>query len=402
VPPVRLLTLTSLFPNARQPRHGIFIANRLRRLCDTGRVTATVVAAIPRFPGAYRDSARVPEAESIEGIEVAHPRYFHVPGIGMHVQADFLASALIKHLKSADSARGYDVVDAHYFYPDGVAAAQVADAFGLPLVVSARGSDINLLADDALVRARMLRAARRAQALIAVSGALKASMERMGMPPGRISVLRNGVDPAMFAPLPRSEARARIGVDPRDPLVIAVGNIVPEKGFDLLVRTLGLLPDVRALIIGEGRSERQVRALAEDVAPGRIAFRPSMPQAELRFAYAAANVLALPSLREGWPNVVLESLACGTPVIAARVGGVPEIIDDASAGVIVDDRAPNAWAEAIRRLLQSPPAPGEVRAHASKFGWDEVVRRQCGLYEDVAARWRSAVGPADSPRERAA
>lgn len=389
--PIRLLTLTSLFPNARQPRHGIFIATRLRRLCETGRVAATVVAPIPWFPGAYRESLRVPTSESVHGFDVAHPRYLNVPGIGMRMQPDSLARALLGHLRRAPAGHRYDVVDAHYFYPDGVAAAQVADALDLPLVISARGSDINLIAEDPTARARMLRAAERAQALIAVSGALKASMARLGMPTERISVLRNGVDAALFAPVPRADARRRLGPASDGALVLGVGNLVPEKGFDLLIRAVARLPDAHALIIGEGRAERALRELADAIAPGRVQFRGSIPQAELRFAYAAADVLALPSLREGWPNVVLEALACGTPVVAAAIGGVPEMMQSRGVGVILADRSPQAWAEALQRWLQAGPDREAVRAHALTFGWDEIVARQCALYEEVALRWQSAI-----------
>lgn len=389
---LRLLTLTSLFPNSLKPRHGIFVANRLRRLCDTGRVEATVVAAVPWFPGAYRDTARVPATEHVHGFDVAHPRYLNVPGFGMRLQPDQLARSLLRHLRQA-AGRRYDVVDAHYFYPDGVAAVQVADALDLPLVISARGSDINLIAEDPSARARMLHAAQRAQALIAVSGALKARMEEIGMPAGRISVLRNGVDASMFAPSSRAEARQRLHIDARAALVLGVGNLVPEKGFDLLVRAVALVPGARALIIGEGRAEREIRELADALAPGRVEVRGSVPQAELRYAYAAADVLALPSVREGWPNVVLEALACGTPVVAAAVGGVPEMMQSASAGAIVSSRTPETWAAALRRQLQEPPSPQAVRAHATAFGWDEIVMRQCDLYEDIASRWRATVRP---------
>ena len=179
-PPVRLLTLTTLFPNARQPRHGIFIANRLARLRDTGRIDATVVAAVPWFPGAYRDAAGVPRTETICGMPVRHPRYMQVPAVGMRIQPDSLSRALLEELRRTGlGVNRFDVIDAHYFYPDGVAAARVAQALGLPLVISARGSDINLIGDIGVrATAACLRAANAAQALIAVSAALADENDR--------------------------------------------------------------------------------------------------------------------------------------------------------------------------------------------------------------------------------
>jgi glycosyltransferase involved in cell wall biosynthesis len=390
--PVRLLTLSTLFPNAERPRHGIFIANRLRLMCDSGRVEAEVLAAVPWFPGYYCESARVAPRESIAGFDVRHPRYFHWPKIGMRRQSDSLARALLRELRSSELARQtFDVVDAHFLYPDGVAAALVAEELRLPLVVTARGSDVNVLGDIPAVRARMLRMAQQAAALIAVSGALKDRMVELGMETGRIRVLRNGVDPALFAPVDRASARRYMGFHLSCPLIAAVGNLVPEKGIDLLMHTVARNPTWRLLLVGDGPERESLRFLAQRIAPGRVEFRDNMPQANLRYAYSAADVLALPSLREGWPNVVLESMACGVPVACAAVGGVPEIIGDGAPGIVVRERTVEAWAGALAALMEARFAPKDVRQYAASFGWEGVVDRQCALYEAVARRQQPMV-----------
>ena len=397
--PVRLLTLTTLFPNACRPRHGIFIANRLRMLCATGRVESTVIAALPAFPGCYRENRRVALRETIEGFDVHHPRYLHWPKVGMRRQPDALARALLRTLhEPALAGRTFDLVDAHYFYPDGVAAAIVARALRLPLVISARGSDVNLIGDFAFARQRMRRAAARAQGVIAVSQALKARMAALGIADGGVMVLRNGVDTELFAPIDRLAARERLGLDASAPLVLAVGNLVSEKGFDLLLRTAACNPSWRLLIVGEGPEREPLRRLAQRVVPGRVELRASMPQADLRYAYSAADVLALPSLREGWPNVLLESMACGTPVAAASVGGVAEIVRAGAPGIVVRERTTEAWSEALGALLADAPPAQDVRAYAMRFGWSEVVDRQCALYEaivrqDQALHVRDEAGP---------
>jgi len=383
--PVRLLTLTTLFPNSVQGRHGIFIATRLRRLCDTGRVTSTVIAAIPRFPGAYRHWIGVPDFEEINGFSVFHPRYSNIPGIGMRMQPRALANSLLGELRRRSLDRdAFDVVDAHYCYPDGVAAARVASALKLPLIISARGSDINRIGEIGFARRSMISAAQSSNAMIAVSRALADRMGMLGMSPEKIRVLRNGVDTDFFSPIPRLEARRLLDLDESTPLVLAVGNLVPEKGLDLLIRAMASLPAARLLIVGEGPLLAQLRALADAVAPGRVHFRGSMLQSELRIAYAAADVLGLPSLREGWPNVVLEAMACGTPVAASRVGGVPEILQPGSPGIVLADRSVEVWSKGIGTLIGSGYAQDLVRRYATRFGWDEVITEQCALYESVA------------------
>ena len=387
---IRLLTLTTLFPNNRRPRQGIFVANRLRRLCDSRRIEATVVASLPWFPGAYREVAAVAEREELMGIDVFHPRYLNIPGIGMRVQPDSLARAILDALERHDlRSERFDVVDAHYFYPDGVAAARVADALGLPLTISARGTDINLIGDIPFARKRMLDAAQRAQALIAVSSALSLKMIALGMPADRIHVFRNGVDADLFAPVGRSEARRRIGLRDDGRWIVGVGNFVPEKGFDLLIRATAMLDDARLLLVGEGPERSALESLAQMVAPGRVEFRANVAQPELRYVYAASDALGLPSLREGWPNVLLEAIACGTPVAASPVGGIPEILRDGAPGRLVSERTPDAWRAALRGILDASMQPEAVRRHALAFGWDEVVTRQAALYERVVAAWRS-------------
>jgi len=390
--PVRLLALTTLFPNSRQPRRVIFIANRLARLRATGRVDCRVVAAIPSFPGAYRETAGVPASEQVHGLPVRHPRYLHVPGVGMRIQPDSLARALLEDLRQhGDDAHAFDVVDAHYFYPDGVAAARIASELGLPLVISARGSDINLIAETPFARRRMREAAMSAAALIAVSSALARKMASLGMPAERITVLRNGVDPDAFYTVPRAEARARLGLCEGARYVLGIGNFVVEKGFDVLVRAVAKLPDARLLLIGEGPLRATLETLAQDVAPGRVELRGNMPQAELPFAYSAVDVLGLPSLREGWPNVVLEAMACGVPVAAAPVGGVPEMLLPDAPGMLVESREPDTWSYALATLIDAAHPREAVRRYALRFGWDDVIAAQCALYERVAQ------ASADSP-----
>jgi glycosyltransferase involved in cell wall biosynthesis len=333
------------------------------------------------------------------GLEVHHPRYLNIPGIGMRIQPDSLARTLFDALDRGNlCSTRFDAIDAHYFYPDGVAAARVADRLRLPLTITARGSDINLISDIPFARQRMLDAADRAQALIAVSSALARKMKAIGMPGDRIHVMRNGVDSDLFAPFPQEDARRRIGLRGDCWWIAGVGNLVPEKGFDLLIRAIAMLDNARLLIVGEGPQRAALVSLGASIAPGRVEFRDNLPQAELRYVYASCNVLALPSLREGWPNVVLEAIACGTPVAASPVGGVPEILRDDAPARLVSKRIPEAWRDALRDLLDASMPAEQVRRYAFKFDWDEIVTRQIALYERIVSAGRpggaSPAGPA--------
>ena len=156
---MQILTFTTLYPSAARPQHGIFVETRLRKLVESGRITARVVAPCPWFPfvstrfGEYGAMARVPHREVRHGIEIEHPRYPLPPKIGMSMAPLALFAAALPALRrEITEGRDFELIDAHYFYPDGVAAVMLGRALDRPVVVTARGSDVNLIADYALPR----------------------------------------------------------------------------------------------------------------------------------------------------------------------------------------------------------------------------------------------------------
>ena len=393
-PPMRSLLFSTLYPSAARPGHGIFVETRLRELLKNGNVEARVVAPVPWFPsthprfGERAQIARTPAREQRNGIAVLHPRYALLPKLGMSLAPWTLAAAGLRAARRLQ-AEGFriDVVDAHYFYPDGVAAALLARALKKPLVITARGSDINLIAGHALPRRMMLWAARRAAACVGVSGALVDAMRALGMPKDRLHLFRNGVDLDRFQPLPQAAARARIGHSGA-PLLASVGNLVPLKGHDLCIDAVAALRatqvDARLLIIGSGpeRAALQRRIDHHGLADAVTLIGP-VPNTELATWYSAADALMLASSREGWPNVLLEAMACGTPVVATRVGGVPEIVSGDSVGRLVGDRSAAGLTQALQSLIRSPCDRNAVRRHAEAFGWLQTSQRQVELFRDV-------------------
>jgi len=388
--PLRLLTFTTLFPSAVRPRHGIFVETRLRQMLATNAVSATVVAPVPWFPssarvfGRYGLLARTPRAERRHGVEIRHPRYVMIPKLGAGIQPWTLAHAAEREIRGlARDGTEFDLIDAHYFYPDGVAAALLARRLGKPFVVTARGSDINLIAERAAPRRLILDAARSANRIVAVSDALKRAIVKLGVEPNRIVVLRNGVDLELFQPVDRDEARRALGLAGAK-VIVCVGNLVPEKDHAVFVDAVAALPGVEALIVGAGpERKRLLERIAQSNAAGRLRILDEMPQDRLRLVYSAADALMLPSMREGWPNVLLEALACGTPVVAADVGGVGEIVAGPIVGRVVGTRDASAFAAALSDLLASPPERAAVRRYAESFGWDEVARAQLALFRTV-------------------
>jgi glycosyltransferase involved in cell wall biosynthesis len=276
----------------------------------------------------------------------------------------------------------FDLIDAHYFYPDGVAAAMLGRHLGKPVVITARGTDVNLIPRYRLPRAMIRWAARRAAGIITVARALKDDLIRVGVPGEGIEVLRNGVDLQLFRPIEREATRRKLGFSRAT--LVSVGHLIPRKAHDLVIQALPRLPETDLVVIGDGPERAALDALARQSGVGdRVRFVGAVAQDELRDYYGAADVLVLASSREGWANVLLESMACGTPVVASRAGGSPEVVSAAEAGVLMEERTPQAVAEGVQRLLARYPDRTETRRYAEKFSWEETTRGQLRLFERV-------------------
>jgi teichuronic acid biosynthesis glycosyltransferase TuaC len=389
--PLRVLVFSSLFPSEVRPRHGIFVETRLAQLTKDYPIDARVIAPVPWFPsssrrfGVYAAFAATPRrATRPNGVPVTYPRYAMLPKVGTALQPGSMARAALADVLALQCAGWQpDLIDAHYLYPDSVAAAIIAERLNLPLVITARGTDVNLLARLPGPGRRILRAAQRASAVIAVSSRLKQALLDLGMAASKLVVLRNGVDTEMFRPTDRHAARVRFGFDSQ-PIALCVGNLVQEKGFELAIDALVQMHDWQLLIVGDGPARAQLaeHALRAGVAR-RVRFHPNMPQHELADAYSAADVLLLTSTREGWPNVVLESLACGTPVVAVDVGAVDEMITDPAIGRVIADRDAVRLAGAVNDLMRSRPDRDRTREHACQFDWPTISRGQWDIFTRV-------------------
>jgi len=389
--PIHLLVFSTLFPNAAQPHHGIFVENRLTHLLRESGYTADVVAPVPWFPtshprfGRYATFARIPRIEHRHGLDVRHPRFPVIPKLGMAAAPWLLyraARPVVARLIA--SGRRFDVIDAHYAYPDGVAAALLARDFDLPFVVTGRGTDLNLIPKYPLAR-RMLRwMAHRAAGLVTVCDALREDFTAIGVPRERVTVLRNGVDLDIFQRDADGAARLRAAHGLDGPVIASVGHLIARKAHHLVIRALTELPGWRIVIAGTGPEDGALRRLARECGVHeRVHFLGPIPHARLKDVYSAADVLVLASSREGWPNVLLESLACGTPVVATAVNGSPEVVRDLVAGRIVTTRTPAAIAGAVADIADRPPDPMAVRRYAEQFSWRATSEGQMRLFDAI-------------------
>jgi glycosyltransferase involved in cell wall biosynthesis len=381
---MRVLVLSSTFPSAQQPNRGVFVRHRVRGLSK--RCDVVVVAPVPWFPlnrwlRAERDAVSLLEDQ--EGLRVYHPRFFSLPRYGKFLDGALYFLSLIPFVTRLRKSFPFEVIDAHFAFPDGLAATLLARVFNVPVVVTLRGSIVRL-SGYRLHRPQLRWALRRADRVTAVSESLKAVAIGLGVPADHIRVIPNGVDSTAFRPMPQQEARRLCGLPVDAKVLLTVAGVYEGKGQHTVVE---LLPELRSrypetvyVIVGGPRPgeiyQRRLQAAAERLGiAGHVVFAGPRPQGELRQWFAAADVSVLATQTEGWPNVLLESLACGTPVVSTRVGGVPEIVRHGEDGLLVPYGDPAALRDALVSALSRDWDRAALVHHAQRFDWNESVEQ---------------------------
>lgn len=383
---MRILFLSGTFPNALEPTRGTFNGQTVRALARSHDV---VVVA----PVSWRDAWRLrsagramPRLEMRDGVPVHHPLHVYPPGLLRSAYEWFLWQSVRPTVREVLSRFRPDVVFGFWVHPDGGTALRIARLCGVPGVVMAGGSDVLLLRRSPLRRRCLARVVRRADSVVCVSHHLKSAVEELGAPGERVHVVDNGVDPALFSPGSRTGARRRLGLNPHAPMLLWVGRMVPVKGLDVLLDAFAASrPQVTSATLclaGDGPLRNDLAAKAEALGIGaRVRFVGSVPHRELADWFRAATATVLPSWSEGSPNVLLESMACGTPFIASAVGGVPEIADPALDRLVPPGDIA-ALASAIQDLAsaQAWPAHGRLRST-----WDQHAEQLTGVFRAAIA-----------------
>lgn len=392
----RLLSISTLYPATGRPGFGRFVSRQMQALAERGDWEVTVVNPIgmPPVPmKRYATLKGVPEVQEQGAVTIHHPRFLLIPGLSGPINPALIAHAVLPLAKRLHAEQPFDMIDAQFFYPDGPAAAKVARALEVPLAIKARGSDIHLWGQRSWPRRQMIEAARQSSVLLSVSQALANDMIALGMPADRIKVHYTGLDRSRFRPLERQAARQLVSALPslqiwsEGRLLLCVGALIAIKGQALAIRAMTLLPDdVRLAIAGTGADETVLKRLVQQLGlESRVHFLGSVEHDILPHLLCAADAMVLPSEREGLANAWIESLACGTPVVIPDIGGAREVVADSSAGRIAD-RTPEAIAEAVSELLQSPPTQDAVAANAARFSWEANASALAAMYAEAAAK----------------
>lgn len=389
---MQIALVTNLFPTPTDPNRGIYTLRLARAL--RGKVELRVICPLPWFPSLrwpgiperWRRLGGVPYRYRIDGIEVISPKYPFVPRAAERVHHRLMAPAIGRALRDLnDSGQRVDLVNTHWLYPDAVAAQVALERDRTPHVATALGSDVNKFLDEVRLKRIICVGLRRCAAVTVVAASMQDRLQRE-CPGLEVEVVLNGVDRQRFYPVSQNEARAELSFtfDER-PLVLWLGRLSAEKNPLLLLRAarrlLGQGRSMRFVVVGAGRLAADLLDyVGEHDLSGSVDFLGERPSGEIRSWLNAADLLALTSDCEGCPNVVLEALACGTPVVATDVGSMPDVINDANGRrVAIGD--PDALARAIEEILDAGPHdPAAVALTAAHLSWHSAAERYYRLY----------------------
>jgi teichuronic acid biosynthesis glycosyltransferase TuaC len=384
---LRVLVFTLVFPNPARPLHGIFVLERIRHLAALADIH--VVAPLPWHLAARRQTG-LPEVTPI--LSVRYPRFWYVPKVLMVLRGFFLFLATVREVGRLRATFDFDLIDAHFAYPDGFAAVLLGRWFRRPVCITLRGT-IMQWSRYPLLRRLCDWAICHAQRVIAVAENLADRARQGGVPANRIETIANGVDSRRFRSIDHAAARAGLGLPEAGRLFVSVGHLSPRKGFHRVIRSLSRVvetcPDARLAIVGGKGAEQdnsaELHALVQDLnLTDRVLFVGAQVPDAVALWLGAADAFVLASDFEGCPNVILEAMACGRPVVATKVGDVERMVP-AFAGILVDDPEDGvALADSMAAALTRDWDARRIRDHVATQSWDVVAER-------VAAQWLLAV-----------
>lgn len=398
---IRVLILSHLYPRKTDPILGNFVHLQVKHLLKEG-CQVRVISPVPYAPRILwtnprrRAYGQTPVFDSIEGVSVHYPRFIRAPGSWFHGISCYTSSLSIrKRAEAIVKEFQPHILHAYDATPDGYVGLLLRRRYNLPLACSLLGADVNVYPSyKPLTRKLTQKVISEADQLIAVSQALKKSAEVLAQPKREIRVIYMGCDTEAFRPdaAARERTRELLGIPPQERIILFVGRLVEAKGIFELIEAFSQLqsryPKVHLVLVGDGQDRQRLEDQArqkklDDV----IHFVGARPHSEMPSWLNAADLLVLPSHNEGLPNAIVEAMACGIPVVATKVGGIPEVVEDKKSGLLIEKKI-DSLITAIDSLLKDPEKRKQMGAYGrsiieQNFSWQQSARALRELYDEI-------------------
>jgi teichuronic acid biosynthesis glycosyltransferase TuaC len=377
---MRIAVLTHYFPTSVEPWAGNSALQTLRVLA--ARHPVRVFYPVLRYPKwltpkspIISNHAALDPAWQADGIETRYIPYPTLPLVSRPFNGWVMSQSLLAEVQAYQP----DVIFSYVIYPDGYAAVRLGRKLGIPAVLTAIGSDLNRISDRLSAR-HTRHALREAAWTTTVSGDLLKTARRMGAPASRSTAIVNGCDTAIFHPRDRQQARQQLQLEPDARIVVYVGRLDLRKGLAELVTAIASLrqrrPDLRqklrCYLIGDGPDKPQIVDRIDNLAVrDTVLWVPACPAERVALWMAAADLVTLPSYNEGCPNVVIEGLASGRPIVATNVGGIPELVDDGGGRLVAAHDAPGL-SVALEEVFAATWNPAQLAQRHAR-SWSNVA-----------------------------
>jgi len=384
---MKVLVLTDLFPTPQNPNHGIFIyqwAFHLSKICDM-TVYQVIFQEIEK-PADRNETAHFGE------IYPQNQPFVWIQRIKTISRFDRIwrrSRQFYRQVESdlAQSIGEFNIIIGQMGCPGGYTAVRLARKFEKKSIVGLRGSDVNAYLTRPVLKRFMRRTLNQADQLVTVSAAMKAELIRRGYPESKISVVYNGVDEALFHPLDLAESRKQLNLPQEKKILLFVGSLtITSKGIDLLLDAVQEITESNLMVylIGTGEEKPQIEALIhQKQLSDKIILHEPVPHAKLNDWFNAADLLVLPSRREGVPNVILEAMATGTPVVASNVGGIPEIIIPEITGLLHRSGSVNDLKDKITDALNHSWDDQAISQSSQRFSWESNSQQYLQIVEKL-------------------
>ena len=386
---MKILVLTDVFPSKEVPASGVFV----RELSKAVSYKNQVVIIHPRLWNPFsvkscKEKQNYPL--HMNGMEIYRPKLFILPkGDRLFFRAFAFLFAALPLLRKLRKTFHFDLIHAHMAGPAGFAAVFLGMLFGKPVIVTAHGSDIHTFPKHFFLKRLVVFTLKRATMVVAVSHSLKDLILKMVNIQKKLFIIRNGSRPEVFFPVDKIKTRKKLHLPIDRKIILFIGSLIPRKGVDVLLRAFAYMnkKNINLLLIGKGDSELELKALAKELhIETQVDFVGTKNHDEISLWLNACDIFCLPSRHEGFPTVIVEAFACGRPVVATKVDGVPEAIVDDTLGIMVEPDNEKALASALNKALEKEWDYQAIAEYGKRFSWNTIAEEYTELYKNVVMK----------------
>lgn len=383
-----------MYPSIFNEVGGIFVHQQVKELQKQG-CEVKVISPVPwtPFPIKYfskkwKKYSKIPQKAIWEGIEVYYPRYFTLSGDSFHIMKGLLMPCTMRNFVKRNLTNDFDIIHAHITsFHMGWLGKSLKERFNKKLVITVHGSK-STYPSERIRKIFIKKVFNTADKIIAVSNCLKDRVLKYGIDKGKVIVIGNGVDLKIFHPINRNEVRAILGLPMGDKIILNVASLSKIKGQTNLISAFSKVKKSFSktvlVIVGGGELKQELKRKArEEGVEDSIRFVGPQPHGKIPLWLNAADLFVLSSFNEGMPVSLIEAIACGKPVIATKVGGIPEVICSENYGILVEPGNPTQLYNAIIKAFKKDWRENEIAKYGAKFTWENVAKSLQNLYMNL-------------------